>query len=119
MALQIGWPVVRSHTTVVSRWFVMPMAAMSVAMTFAFVSASAATPDCVAQISCGSCSTQPGFGKDLPELLLRHRDDGAGVIEDDGPRAGRALVEREDVFHGAPHELIPQRAEHAPNGPGR
>jgi hypothetical protein len=44
MALQIGCPVVRSQTTVVSRWLVIPMAATSAALTFAFVSASAATP---------------------------------------------------------------------------
>ena len=44
IALQIGSPVARSQTTVVSRWLVMPMAATSAAPTFAFVSASAATP---------------------------------------------------------------------------
>ncbi len=63
MALAMGFPVSRSQTTVVSRWFVMPMARMSVAVSRARSSAWAATLDWVAQISCGSCSTQPGFGK--------------------------------------------------------
>ena len=63
MALCTGWPVSRSQTIVVSRWFVMPIAAMSRGRTCARPSASIATAICVAQISCGSCSTQPGFGK--------------------------------------------------------
>jgi len=63
IALQIGSPDCRSHTSVVSRWFVMPIAAMSAALTLAFVNASAATPACDDQMSRGSCSTQPGFGK--------------------------------------------------------
>ena len=41
-----------------------------------------------------------GLRKDLCELLLRDRADGAVVIEDDGARTGRALIEREDVRHG-------------------
>jgi hypothetical protein len=63
IALQIGFPLSRSHTTVVSRWLVMPIAATSDAFAFAFVNASAATPACVDQMSPGSCSTQPGRGK--------------------------------------------------------
>ena len=43
----------------------------------------------------------PGARKDLREFLLRDRADRAVVIEDDGARAGRALVERKDVRHGA------------------
>src|SRR4051812_31129351 len=62
IALQIGWPVLRSQTTVVSRWLVMPIAAMSVAVRLALRSASDATLDCEAQISLASCSTQPGRG---------------------------------------------------------
>ena len=37
--------------------------------------------------------------KDLLELPLPDGDDGAVVIEDDGARAGRALIEGEDVRH--------------------
>src|SRR5438477_4079733 len=40
MALQIGSPVARSQTTVVSRWFVMPIPEISDGRTFAFVSRS-------------------------------------------------------------------------------
>jgi hypothetical protein len=43
----------------------------------------------------------PGLREDLLVLLLPDRDDRAGVIEDDRPRAGRALVDGEDVLgHG-------------------
>ena len=42
-----------------------------------------------------------GLGKDLPELALADRDDLGVVIEDDGARAGGALVEGEDVSHVA------------------
>ena len=50
------------------------------------------------QISRGSCSTQPACGK-LPELLLGARADGAGVVEHDRPRTGRALIQCEDEGH--------------------
>jgi hypothetical protein len=63
MALWIGSPVRRFHTTVVSRWLVMPMAAMSLAFKPALKRASSATACCVAQISLASCSTHPGCGK--------------------------------------------------------
>ena len=33
-----------------------------------------------------------GLGKNLPKLLLRHGDDGASVVEDDGARTSGALV---------------------------
>ena len=48
---------------VVSRWFVMPMAAMSAAVAPILFIADSATPSWVVQISFASCSTQPGFGK--------------------------------------------------------
>jgi hypothetical protein len=34
------------------------------------------------------------------KFLLRDGADGAVVIEHDGARAGRALIEREDIRHG-------------------
>ena len=37
-----------------------------------------------------------GLRKELPEFLLRDRADRAGMIEEEGAGAGRALVERED-----------------------
>ena len=63
IALCSGLPVWRSHSSVVSRWLVMPMAAMSRASMAILSKASRATVRCVARISQGSCSTQPGWGK--------------------------------------------------------
>ena len=63
MALWMGLPVLRSHTTVVSRWLVMPMPASALASSFALTSASRQTSTVADQISSGSCSTQPGLGK--------------------------------------------------------
>ena len=60
LALWIEAPVARSHTTVVSRWFVMPMAAIVDAAIPASAACSAEVTD--AQMSAGSCSTQPGCG---------------------------------------------------------
>ena len=49
------------------------------------------------QISRGSCSTQPARGMDLLVLALVDRRDAAVAVEQDQPRAGRALVDRRDV----------------------
>ena len=57
-----GLPVLRLHTTVVSRWLVMPIAAISAGRRERFCTASAITSWVRRQISSGSCSTQPGFG---------------------------------------------------------
>ena len=60
MARWRGAPVRRSHTTAVSRWLVMPIAATgrsSSARRSAIVACTAS------QISTGSCSTHPGSGK--------------------------------------------------------
>ena len=61
-----GWirsPLAASQTSVVSRWLVMPMAAMSPARKPLRASASRQTWRVVSQISSPSCSTQPSFGK--------------------------------------------------------
>ena len=63
MALYTGSPVVLSHTSAVSRWFVMPTAAMSAALRSAFASAPATTSRVLFQISVALCSTQPARGK--------------------------------------------------------
>ena len=47
-----------------------------------------------------------GLREDLPELLLRRRDDASRVVEDERARAGRALVEGEDERHVRP--ILPQ-----------
>ena len=59
MARWIGAPLARSQTTVVSRWFVMPIAATAPP---AAASASRVTARVEDQISSGSCSTQPPAG---------------------------------------------------------
>ncbi len=58
-----GSPVCRSHSTVVSRWLVMPTARMSSRVSPAFSSAPRTTACTRVQISAASCSTQPGCGK--------------------------------------------------------
>ncbi|CAM5624327.1 hypothetical protein SAURM35S_07317 [Streptomyces aurantiogriseus] len=63
MALWTGSPVFLSHSSVVSRWLVMPMALMSSRVMPAFAMAPATTSWTLVQISLASCSTQPGFGK--------------------------------------------------------
>jgi hypothetical protein len=51
----------RSQTSVVSRWLVMPMAAMPAASPAAMAVRQVATVE--DQMSAGSCSTQPEAGK--------------------------------------------------------
>jgi hypothetical protein len=63
MALYTGSPVLRSHTTAVSRWLVMPTAARSPVFRLAFASAWLITSRVLALISLGSCSTHPALGK--------------------------------------------------------
>lgn len=63
IAFAMGLSVALSQTTVVSRWFVMPMAAMSAPVTPAEASAAITACSTDAQISRGSCSTHPGWGK--------------------------------------------------------
>ena len=58
-----GRPVARSQTSVVSRWLVMPIAAMSAAATPARSIAPRQVAATVDQMSSGSCSTQPDCGK--------------------------------------------------------
>ena len=62
MALWMGRPVSLSHRMVVSRWLVMPMAAMSAGAAPDWAITSIITPYWEDQISMGSCSTQPAFG---------------------------------------------------------
>ena len=53
----------RSHTTVVSRWLEIPMAAMRSEWMPLLNWTSIITPIWLASTSVGSCSTQPGHGK--------------------------------------------------------
>ncbi|CAM5739722.1 hypothetical protein SBADM41S_04165 [Streptomyces badius] len=62
-ALCTGSPVFLSHSRVVSRWLVMPIALTSAEVMPALTMAPATTSWTFSQISVASCSTQPGFGK--------------------------------------------------------
>jgi hypothetical protein len=62
MALWIGLPLCRSHTTVVSRWLVMPTATTSAAVARALSSTAFTVATVARQISSASCSTQPSAG---------------------------------------------------------
>jgi hypothetical protein len=63
IALYTGLPVAFSQTTAVSRWFVIPIAVRSDAATPPLSIAPRITAWVRAQISIGSCSTQPGLGQ--------------------------------------------------------
>jgi hypothetical protein len=58
-----GLPVVRSQSTVVSRWFAIATARRSAGRIPASRTAASAAASTLDQISSGSCSTQPGCGK--------------------------------------------------------
>ena len=62
MALPTGRPDARSQRMVVSRWLVMPTAAISAGVIPAAATAWPRACTVVAQICPGSCSTQPGCG---------------------------------------------------------
>src|SRR6185369_9397410 len=89
IALAIGSPVARFQTTVVSRWLVMPIAAMPPAASPAFAIASRAVASCELQISFGSCSTQPGCGK-----IWRNSRCASATI---WPRASKTIARELDV----------------------
>src|SRR3954447_2618405 len=86
-ALCTGTPVSRSHSTVVSRWLVMPSATMSETVSCTLASASEITNWTLRQICSASCSTCPGRGKmcscsiwltetmRAPRSKTMHRDD--------------------------------------------
>ena len=76
IALCTGAPVARSHSTVVSRWLVMPSATRSRRRERRRRRAPAATT-CwtLRQISIGSCSTQPGPREHAAVLPLADRDE--------------------------------------------
>ena len=101
-----GRPVPRSQTTVVSRWFVIPIAARSVARMPAAASASSAAAATLAQISSGSCSTHPGCGNDCADLAVPAPDRAQLVVDDEAGRPGRSLVDCQD--HGASRPASPK-----------
>ena len=104
-----GSPLRRSQTTVVSRWFVIPIAARSPAASPASASAAAAAGSTLAHSSHGSCSTQPGPGGRHGDRRVAAAQHLEPVADDEACRAGRALVDRED--HGRILAQYPYRAE--------
>ena len=99
MAWCSGLPVRRFHSSVVSRWLVMPMARMSAAVSPALAMASLRGGQLRGPDLHRVVLDPAGLRKVLRQLALRLRDDAALRIEDDAARAGRALVQREDVAH--------------------
>ena len=93
-----AWPFARSHTTVVSRWLVMPMPAMSLAVEPGVGESAAADLDGGAPDLLRVVLDPAGLGEDLRQFLLRRGHGLARAIEHDRARAGRALVDGEDVL---------------------
>ena len=88
-----GRPLRRSHTTVVSRWFVIPTAPSSCAPMPASPSAASggcgdAVPDLLR-----SCSTHPGSGKCWRDLPVAAPDGPQRFVDDETRRARRALID--------------------------
>ncbi len=119
MAFISGRPVVLHHTTVVSRWLVMPRPSTDTSphAAVAFCSASAMHSLARASTSTGSCSTHLGArrqagadtarARDAPclwhvlrvlHLVYRDRPQ-RGRLVHDGSRRRRSLVERADERH--------------------
>ena len=100
MARCTACPVARSHTTVVSRWLVMPIAAMSFAFRPAFSSASRQTVDRRGPDVLGLV-LDPARGREmLREFLLRGGGDGDVAAEHDGARGRGALIDGQHKGHG-------------------
>ena len=75
MALWIGLPVLRSQTSVVSRWLVMPIAATSLGLDARLAQRRAAGGDDRAPDVLRVVLDPAGLRIDLAEFLLRHADD--------------------------------------------
>ena len=100
MALATGLPVARSHKIVVSRWFVIPRAAISVAVT-PRVRSRRGDDSCLARPDIFGGMLYPArLRVSLRKVLLFDAADRACRIEENGPRAGRTLVDSENIlFH--------------------
>ena len=96
MARWIGLPVRRSQTTDVSRWLVMPMAAMPAAVSPAAAMRLTGGLDRGAPDVLGVVLHPPRLRVVLRELALAQAADGQIGPEDDGAAGCRALVQGED-----------------------
>jgi hypothetical protein len=99
MALCSGRPVLRSQTSVVSRWLVIPIAAMSSGPRPARSIAERQVPAVVDHRSPGIVLDPARRRIVLRELFLRDRLHLHRGIEDDRAARGRALVDGQDVLH--------------------
>ena len=97
-ALCTGRPVARSHSSVVSRWLVMPTAARSRGVRFASRNACSITASVLSRNLERIMLDPAGLRIDLPMLALRRGDGVAGAVEHDEAAAGGALVDGADVF---------------------
>ncbi len=107
MARCTAVPVARSHTTVVSRWLVMPIAAMSLAVTFGLLQRLAAGrdrrgPDVLRLV------LDPARGrKMLREFGLRGGGDRDVAAKHDGARGCGALIDGQHKGHDVFLALLP------------
>ena len=99
MALWIGSPVSRSQTIVVSRWFVMPMAATSCGRTLRAAERLDRDGDLRGPDFLRVVLDPAGLRKICGNSFCATATMRAVVIEQDGARAGGALIECEDVRH--------------------
>ena len=114
----IGAPVARSQTIVVSRWFVMPIAAMSSAPSRRPRPAPLRGVELRRPDRLRIVRHPAGLRVDLRELERRLRDGRAAVVEEDRARAGGALVERQDVLRHALSVLEARRTSGLARRPG-
>ena len=96
IARPIGAPLRLSQTSVVSRWFVIPIAASSPAPTPASARAAAAASTTVCQISSGVVLHQPGRREVLAELPVAASERLQRLVQDEARGAGCPLVDREE-----------------------
>ena len=100
MARCTACPVARSHTTVVSRWLVMPIAAMSFAFSAGLFQRLAADRDRRGPDVLRLVLDPAGGRKMLREFLLRGGGDGNVAAEHDGARGRGALIDGQHKGHG-------------------
>ena len=97
MALWIGLPLARSKISVVSRWLVMPIAAMSGTARPAAAMASRQVASTVRHKSSGFMFDPAGLRKVLGKFMLGNGRDGTIGTEHDGAGGSGALVDGENV----------------------
>ena len=121
MAWWTGVPVPRSHSTAVSRWLVMPIAAISVGGEAGRGDRLPADRQRVAPDVLGVVLDPAVLGEVLPQLLLPGADGPPVAVEHDGAAARGALVDREHVLpdrYGTPSPRSPPLASRSAPGPG-